>query len=209
MPEQWNALVTHFSQVTDGLGKRIDPEILETVVALNALDIPTVMSCGGHIDDGRGLLLPWVDIQPADPDMQDLIQQEAHLVEEAKAAHEKVTHLRETQAARAQLEEAQKLADAIYRQLNDTKWQLRLKQAEVRQKLASYLTSFYEERLVPFDRRLIMAGGVRTRLHNQGALDLYLTAPYAVQRQKLQEYREEIASFTAFLKRIYFAQQSH
>ena len=45
--EAWNALVERFTSATDRLGMPIDPEI---VVALNALNIHAVMSCGGHLD---------------------------------------------------------------------------------------------------------------------------------------------------------------
>jgi isopenicillin N synthase-like dioxygenase len=206
--EHWEALVNHFAQVTDGLGRRIDPEIFETVVALNALGMPTVMSCGGHLDDGRGLLLPWVDLQPDDPEIEALIQAEERLVEAARTAHQRVTQLRDSNSDRALLAEAQREANAIYKQLNDTKWQIRVKHSALRWRLASYLEQFYEGRLVPFDRRLIMIAGLRTRLQNQGAVDLYLTAPYDVQRQKLHEYRQEMEEFTKFLKAIYFSQQN-
>ena len=57
---------------TDGLGRHSDPEIVETVVGLNALAIPPAMSCGGHLDEGRGLLLPWVESAPIDPALDAL-----------------------------------------------------------------------------------------------------------------------------------------
>jgi hypothetical protein len=38
----------------------IDEGIFETVVALNALDIPTSMSCEGLLD--YGLPYPWIDV---------------------------------------------------------------------------------------------------------------------------------------------------
>jgi hypothetical protein len=50
------------SGVTDGLGKKIDQGIFETVVALNALGIDTTGSCEGHIN--WGIAAPWVDIDP-------------------------------------------------------------------------------------------------------------------------------------------------
>jgi hypothetical protein len=77
MPEEWNSLVEYFSRITNMRGKPIDPEIFETVVVLNAPGIPTIMSCGGHIDDGRGLLLPWIDITSSVPHLNDLQHREA------------------------------------------------------------------------------------------------------------------------------------
>ena len=46
--KEWNALVERFKQVTDKLNMPIDNGIFETVVALNAVDITTAMSCEGH-----------------------------------------------------------------------------------------------------------------------------------------------------------------
>ncbi len=200
MPEEWNSLVEYFSRITDARGKPIDPEIFETVVVLNALDIPTIMSCGGHIDDGRGLLLPWIDIASSAPHFSDLQHKEARLVQESEQAHEEIRRLRGEQ-----LKKAQQQAQTIYTELHAVQWDLRVAQIEVRTKLAAYLAQFYECRVVPFDRRLVLEGRSKTRLHNQGALDFYLTAPEEVQRARLYEYREEMASFTAFLKQVYRA----
>jgi hypothetical protein len=59
--KEWKELAEKFSHVTDKIDMPIDEGILETVVALNALDIPTSMSCEGHLD--HGLSYPWVDIE--------------------------------------------------------------------------------------------------------------------------------------------------
>ncbi len=45
----------------DKLGKKVDAGIIETVVVLNLLGMPTTMSCEGHLDHGTGA--PWVDIE--------------------------------------------------------------------------------------------------------------------------------------------------
>ncbi len=207
MQDKWQALVEQFSLVKDKLGKSIDTEIFETVVALNALGIPTTMSCGGHIDDGRGLLLPWVDIGSSNPHLVEMQKEQTRLVKEAEMVHQKVTQLRNEKADEAQIKIAQKQADETYSSLHHVQWQIRVSQSEVRTCLAQYLAQFYQDRLVPFDRRLVLEGTSRIRLHSQGALDFYLTAPEDVQRRKLVEYREEIAAFTAFLKDIYFSKQ--
>jgi PAS domain-containing protein len=205
MQEQWNALVEQFSRITDGLGKPIDSEIFETVVALNALGIPTVMSCGGHIDDGRGLLLPWVDVESSDPHLTEVKAEEARLIEAAKLMQQEVKRLHQEHVDIIQIKAAKRQANETYEKMHTIQWQLRVLQAEPRKQLAVYLAQFYAERHVPFDRRLVLEGKGRTRLHNQGAADLYLLAPEDIQRQKLTEYREEMAAFTAFLKQIYFS----
>jgi len=203
MSNEWEALVEHFSRVTDAHGRPIDPEIFETVVVLNALGIPTIMSCGGHIDDGRGLLLPWIDMVPSTPHLADFQQTEARLIQESERAHQEIARLQAVQAEREQIKIARQQARAIYTKLHTVQRHIRIAQTEVRTKLAAYLTQFYLDRLVPFDRRLVLEGRSKTRLHNQGALDFYLTAPEEIQRAKLQEYREEMAAFTSFLKQIY------
>jgi hypothetical protein len=58
--QKWDELAKKFSRFTDRIGMPIDEGIFETVVALNALDIPTSMSCEGHLD--HGLPYPWIDV---------------------------------------------------------------------------------------------------------------------------------------------------
>lgn len=205
MPEEWNSLVEYFSRITDARGKPIDPEIFETVVVLNALGIPTIMSCGGHIDDGRGLLLPWIDIASSAPHLNDLQHREARLIQESEKAHQEIVRLQTDQVERERLKTAQQLAQVIYAELHAVQWDIRVAQVEIRTRLAAHLAQFYEGRIVPFDRRLVLEGRAKTRLHNQGALDFYLTAPEEIQRARLHEYREEMAAFTAFLKQVYRA----
>lgn len=206
MQELWDTHVERFARVTDTLGKPIDSEIFELVVALNVLNISTMMSCGGHIDDGRGLLLPWVDIEPADPRLPDLKQTEQQLLYATKALHQKIVLMREEREQGTALQETQRRVRETSERLREVQWQIRGLQAPLRVHLAEYLTLFYVERLVPFDRRLILSGLEHTRLHNQGYLDFHLQAPVAVQQMKLLEYREEMAAFATFLKHCYFSQ---
>nr|BBH95221.1 hypothetical protein KTA_34200 [Thermogemmatispora argillosa] len=209
MLEQWEALRKYFSEVTDGLGKRIDEEIFETVVTLNAAGFPTVMSCGGHLDERRGLLLPWVDIGPQDSAFKALIEEEEELVLAVRLAHQRLTALREQEhCEEARLTEVQNQVYDLARRLREAQRQLRLRQVPLRTRLVQYLSQFYDGRMVPFDRRLILTTGLYTRLQNQGAIDLYLEAPRELQLQKLEEYRQEMREFTAFLKKLYFSGQT-
>lgn len=57
----WNETAKHFSHTVDKLGKKIDPGIFDTVVALNMLGVHTVASCEGHL--GWGVPHPWVNIE--------------------------------------------------------------------------------------------------------------------------------------------------
>jgi hypothetical protein len=58
----WNEAIEQFSRVTDTLGKPIDTDIFEAVVALNLSGIITRQSCEGHLN--WGLPYPWIEIQP-------------------------------------------------------------------------------------------------------------------------------------------------
>ncbi|GER81853.1 MAG: hypothetical protein IMW90_03625 [Thermogemmatispora sp.] len=208
MLEQWEALVTHFSGVTDRLGKGIDEEIFETVVTLNAVGLPTIMSCGGHLDERRGLLLPWVDIGPQDSEFKALVQEEQELVLKVSLAHQHLSALREQEhCEESLLAEVQSQVYELARRMREAQRQLLIWQIPLRTRLVRYLNQFYEGRMVPFDRHLILAPGLYTRLQSQGAIDLYLEAPRELQRQKLEEYRQEMHEFTAFLKQLYFSGQ--
>lgn len=205
--DEWNALVEQFSRVTDALGKPIDPEIFETVVIMNILGFQTIQSCGGHLEKKRGLLLPWVDFQTADLSLVTLQQENQQLILAVQQAHEELVNRQNRGADDEQIAQARHTMSTLAGRMHSVQREIRLLQLEPRKKLAEYLTQFYADRSVPFDRRLILEGKNITRLHNQGAIDLYLLAPLEIQQQKLKEYREEIAAFTVFLKQCYFSQQ--
>ena len=80
------------------------------------------------------------------------------------------------------------------------------KHLEGRRKVMAYLAAFYDQRSIPYDVRLIIQaqGMGRSRIESQGA-DLQDTAPLDDRQQKLQEYQEEMQSFTAFLKEVWFS----
>jgi hypothetical protein len=210
--EEWDELATRFARVTDRLGRPIDPEIMETVIALNALSITTTMSCGGHIDDGRGLLMPWIDIASLDPALDDIRKEAVQLGKEADELRKEERQLREEKADTALIQARHEQSNEKYKAMHATYHRGRALQCKVRDILIQHLTRFYENRTVPFDRRLILnvspAGLAHTRLLNQGSGDFYLLALPDIQRQKLLEYREEITAFTEFLKAIFFADAS-
>jgi hypothetical protein len=59
------------SRLTDKLGRGLDPDITDTVIALNMLGIPTTQSCEGHLDHGRPY--PWIMF--GTEDVADLFRQ--------------------------------------------------------------------------------------------------------------------------------------
>ncbi|GCE50719.1 hypothetical protein EI42_05652 [Thermosporothrix hazakensis] len=89
----WTSLEERFKRTVDGAGQFIDPGILETVVALNALGIYTIASCEGHLGphgEDEGMPYPWVEVEAAPETIQGLSLEE-----------EALQHLR----VRAQLQE--------------------------------------------------------------------------------------------------------
>jgi hypothetical protein len=76
----WQDLERTYARTIDGLGKHIDPGIMDVVVALNANDIHTTASCEGHLDWGTPY--PWVDIGALRID--PLEQQIAELLSEGR-----------------------------------------------------------------------------------------------------------------------------
>lgn len=205
MQYEWDSFVEHFAQLKDALGKPIDPEIFETVIVLNALGMSTVMSCGGHLDKRRGLIMPWVDIDPLDDGLSELVQEEVQLVDRSRQIHQKLKRLREEKAEATEVQRTQLDANEVYQRLRVVQDRMRLMRSELRTQLAGYLTEFYQIRHVAFDRRLILSGMGRTRLQSQGALDFHVNASEDTQQQKLAEYRDEMSVFTDFLKKIYSA----
>ncbi|MCC6520682.1 hypothetical protein IT403_01725 [Candidatus Nomurabacteria bacterium] len=58
---RWESTMKEADIIIDGLGKRIDSGIKETVTALKVNDYETTGSCEGHLD--HGLPHPWVDVE--------------------------------------------------------------------------------------------------------------------------------------------------
>ncbi len=170
----------------------IDPHILETVIALNALGIHTISSCEGHFDRGSGC--PWIDIAPA-----EFFEYKRH-IEEARQEMQ-----RRSKDQRPSPEEVRQFITEV-EPLQQDYWRQQLPD---QQKLFGLLASFYEERRVPYERQLILYRHEgRTRMTFHGAI-LYATASTEVRRQKLQEYQTEMQEFTIFLKRRYFSSEEN
>jgi hypothetical protein len=203
--EAWNALVERFTSVTDRLGMPIDPEIFDIVVALNALNIRTVMSCGGHLDH-RGLLMPWIDIEADDPLLAAIRKEYIEILKEAEAMQQEANNLRHTD--KEHYKAMQNQVDERYAEMRGVQLRERNIQQRERSKLLPLLEGFYADRNVSFDRRLTLHlfGGSRTRIENQAAADFYTFSDPVTQQRKLAECQEEFSEFGAYLKHIYFSQ---
>lgn len=185
--QQWNQVKEQCQRITDVLGYPIDAGILDLVVALNVLQIPTTGSCEGHLD--HGTMAPWVDIEA--PGAQEEQRQAGNARREAREADTR----QESDEAIYQLMERVKEHEHRASCLNLT----------VRARLMDYLDTFYHSRQVPYDHRLsiqgIVVGGLTsmTRLESQGAGLQDIRTP-GERGHYLQIYQAEMRAFAHFLK---------
>jgi hypothetical protein len=177
--QRWDEIAEKFSHVNDRIGMPIDGGIFETVVALNALDIPTSMSCEGHLD--HGLPYPWVAIGLSGLSTQSDPPEIAHMRENIRELQLQIAK-HTTPEMKQMQQEAQKV------------------QLEKRFKLFKMLSEFYQGRAVSFDRIITIEHG---RIRCQGG-DYLLLLSEDERAKKMSEYSEEMRDFTDFLKSIYF-----
>lgn len=189
---EWDRLVCHFHEVKDKLGRTIDPEIFQTVVALNALGIRTTGSCAGHIDEPPRP--PWIDIEA-----NIALEEKRAANFTLKAAQEyHHSHLLTHEEIRQLYQEARKPLQALSQ-----------RHLALRAKLLDYLEVFYADRVVLAECRLILQGitlqeiSETTRLEPQGASLLPLFSPEQ-QREKIIAYQLEMQSFGAFMTTLFF-----
>lgn len=206
MQEEWDALGEKFQHTIDQRGRGIDPGIFETVVVFQALGLHTVASCEGHLDDGRGLLFPYVDIEA--PGIDAFKEALTTVQLKVTPMEQEIEQLRSVNAHRSIIHAAYSRIGPLYNQRKELRQQARMVQCEERTRLIHYLGSFYRDREVPLDRRLMITVKTalgRTRLASQAREDFYVAAPYSLQKQKLQEAQEEMQALTQFLKTLYFS----
>jgi hypothetical protein len=185
----WETMSTQLAQATDALGRGIDSGIFETVVILQLLGFTTEQSCEGHMDHGK--CAPWVTlISPT----HEIYDEAAQLYQQGDVSH-----------AKASKEEAY----ALYQQAQQMKNRADALHAQEIQKLLTYLHSFYRDRHVAYDCRLILYSDIpgTSTLESQGA-SFQIALPLTQQEQKLLEYRQEMRAFTIFLKNAFFEEQT-
>lgn len=187
--QRWQEMYTTVSNMKDKLGEEVDAGIVDTVVVLNLLGIPTTMSCEGHLDHGTGV--PWVDIEDTN----------------ANRRTSEVNRMFQ-QALQQQRQQAQMTIETVrlFEEAHEAKREVKRLHLAIRQRLLTYLAAFYEHRHVPLDVRLVIQSRDttgRSRLESQGA-DFQETAPLEEQRLNLATYQEEMRRFTEFLKQQFF-----
>lgn len=190
---RWQRIEDQCTRITDALDEPIDPDILQLVVGLNALDIATSSSCAGHLD--HGTYAPYVDVEAA-------IDRE-----EERAARQALLAAQQEEE-RAQL--SQEEIDKHYQDATELQQQAAHPHLALRARLSEYLTRFYAQRHVSFNQHLVIQGevlqniGCAMRLESQGA-GLQAIATPEERAQNLAVYQQEMRMFAAFLKDVYFA----
>jgi metal-dependent amidase/aminoacylase/carboxypeptidase family protein len=181
--QRWQEIAARVDKITDRLGNPVDEGIKETVIVLNLLGFPTIMSCEGHLDHEYG---PWVNMQPKGV---------AALEEQWRQAN---------RAAQAAREQGAPFTKDLSETLRAAQQALDTPVLQLAMQLMTYLIAFYAERVVPHDRRLVInefVAGFSLKCHGT-FLQKVVEPP--LRAVKLREYQEEMRTFTAFLKARYF-----
>jgi hypothetical protein len=152
------------------------------------LGFTTEQSWEGHMDHGK--CAPWVTLLSTTREIYDEV---AQLYQQGDALRAKALK-EEAYALYQQAEEMRKRADTLH--------------AQEIQKLLSYLHSFYRDRSVAYDCRLIIYSDIpsTSTLESRGA-SFQIALPSTQREQKLLEYQQEMRAFTIFLKKAFFEEQ--
>jgi hypothetical protein len=184
--QRWQEVAARVDKITDRLGNPVDAGIKETVIVLNLLGFPTAMSCEGHAQ--RAVGGPWVDMRP-----EGVEALKEHWAQAERAC----------QTAREE-KRSPKEMEGLYQTLRETRKELETPVLQLAGRLMPYLMEFYQERMAPHDRRLILHDFFASfRLQSHGVF-LQEIADLVQREAKLLEYQEEMRAFTAFLKARYF-----
>lgn len=183
--KNWDVISSYLDHIADRLGKGLDAGIKDAVVALVVLDIHTRQSCEGHLD--HGVAAPWIDVEPEDnPDIL--------------ALRERYRELSTIADQKEHDDENQQGLDNIYLELREIQAKLQKHKLQEFVKVHKLLMLFYKEYSADADRMLVINN--TGRLMSQGAL--FQDIHDDVMRQtNLDLYRQEMASFTDFLRRRY------
>ncbi len=201
--QQWEQIAQQVDSWTDGLGKTIDPEIKETVIALNVLGFTTYQSCEGHLNWGHAY--PWITFKNT-PEIEKL-QNEERLINEA--SNNESARLEKNNPDLSwdkilDLPETQKLKD-LRKQDDDLTETMNRMQLSHFASLQLFLEMFYQSQSRPtsHDHRLVLSIHNVTCLNSLGG-NWQPGRSEEDKQAKLLEYRAEMKAFTAFLKDQFF-----
>lgn len=183
---KWNEISTQIDQITDGLGRPIDRDIRESVIAFNAFGFQTAQSCEGHSDRAAGN--PWIDIKT--PPIPEL---------EAK------TNKAYENAKKARLEK-NPISDELFEIYHNFLDEERRPILEESRRMSELLEKFYKMHQSSYDARIIIKNVYKgaSRIESTGGFLQDIAEPQ-IREQKLAEYQGEMKAFTQFLKSRFFS----
>ncbi len=193
----WQVMKDRIDHIVDKLGRGIDEGIKEPVIALNLLGVNTGGSCEGHMPTPKhNSPYPYIDI-------------EAKETKELKALGTKREEALQLARAKLEAKAPEELVTQLFNNYHELDLAIRKMHLIETRKVIELLKEFYAIRQVPFERRLIakIEGAGNCKIKPQAG-DLQDLEGLAEEKQeKLQEYQEEIRTFSSFLKAKYFAEE--
>lgn len=195
----WDQIKSEVDRICDRLGKKIDPEIKESVIALQALNFKTSASCQGHLN--HGLAAPWIDIGESKPKRS---------LEKRSIKEQTLLQIKRL------LRKLSPLLDKFHKGLaidlflpRKNKKQIKVmteKNLKGQMRLMELLDEFYKDREISSDIRLILrprGGYGKAWLTSRGARFQEIRSQKE-REEKLKQYQQEMNAFTNFLKKKYF-----
>jgi len=186
---KWEQASQDIEKITDGLGRKIDEGIKESVIALNVHDFITEASCEGHVD--RALPFPWIDVASA------TVNDERYLELRAK---EKVLQDSNAKLEQLEMEEITTKIKNIMQMNLKEKARLLLLLAEINPEIeAAGLPQI----------TISSYGWNWSRIQPEGApkgkpSEIRKKVPLEQIEKQLQAYQESMRMFTNFLKEKFF-----
>jgi hypothetical protein len=190
-------------EIVDALGKGIDEEIKDTIIALNIADFPTTASCQGHYgEEPGGMGAPWVEISAADEpeerfnNQNDIFQRVA---EKYKMPLEELRRSFNPDAYWEAVKEASEQGETAEYQEWDKKNQELFKKAQ------NLLDEFYKDRKFDDSVKIQLeewVGGFR--IHNGGedykdVEENISEEEKEAHKKRMETYRKEMQEFSEFL----------
>jgi len=184
----------------------VQPGIREMVVALHVLGIHTVETSEGYSEQEP--LFPYVKV--AIPEYEQEAQRVEQADQEAKQARNLLSRFqRADEDKKAELQDKVPSREEVVRLMQvatEMRHALLEKHLPIITRLFAYLTAFYQDRTISFDRVLVVTknGFGRVIVRSQGAI-LQAGRTPEEQTLHLHAYQSEMKEFTAFLKKLYFS----
>lgn len=195
---EWNQLRAIVDRVKTG-GLHIDPEIRDTITALWVLGFKTTSSCAGHLD--HGLLAPWIHISEWEPrSLRKKSVKTKILIQISDFLHNLSPLL-------SRFHRGLKLYLSVPVHIMSKKGRQEIEKQNLKEQVRflQLLDEFYQSRETSRDVSLI--------LENKALCSMQLISfgvrfqrirPKAEREEKLIQYQQEMADFTAFLKKKCF-----